>query len=164
MLKVQSNGIGKGGAFHIATFTNKVFDFVAMTHRRNALGNDRTRVEFSRDVMRRGTDEFDAALMRTVIRLRTGKGRKERMMDVDHPSVPTKRDRFRENPHVAGQHHKIGFKFIEHCSKRTFLRCSRISSEATIDQTKRNAMLSGEFASRRFVGNDRNNVNIEFTE
>ena len=102
MLKVQPNCISKGGAFHIPTFTNKVFDFVAMTHRRNALGNDRTRVEFSRDVMRRGTNELDAALMRTVIRLRASKSRKERMMDVDHPSVPTKRDRFRENPHVAG--------------------------------------------------------------
>jgi hypothetical protein len=41
MLKVQSNRIGEGRAFHIATFTHKVFDFVAMTHGRDALGNER---------------------------------------------------------------------------------------------------------------------------
>jgi hypothetical protein len=164
MLKVQSNCSSKGRAFHIPPFANKVFDFVAMTHRRDALGNDRARVEFGRDVMRRGTNELDAALMRPVIRLRTGKGRKERMMDVDHPSVPTLRDRFGKNPHVASQHYKIGFEFIEYRGKRSLLRCARISSEATIDQTKRNAMLSGEFASRGFVGNDRDNINIEFTK
>ena len=135
-----------------------------MTHGRDALGNDRARVEFGRDVMRRSANELDAALMGTVIRLRTGKGREERMMNVDHPPVPSNRDRFRENPHVAGQHHKIGFEFIEHCGKRCLLFCARISSEATIDQTERNAMLSGEFASSRFVRNDRNNVDIEFTE
>ena len=77
MLEVQSNCIGEGRAFHIPSFTNKVFDFVAMTHRRNALGNDRACIKFGSDVMRRRSNELDAALMRTVIRLRSGKSRKE---------------------------------------------------------------------------------------
>ena len=135
-----------------------------MTDRGDALSDDRTGIEFGSHVMRGRADQFHSAVMSTVIGLCSRKCGKKGMVNVDHSPVPLFGDRRGEDAHIASQDDKIWREIFQRFSKRHFLSRSRVTRETTVDQSKRDCVLSSEIGGSCLVGNDGNNINIEFTE
>jgi len=70
-------------AFDIATLADEIVWGIAMADALDVLIDDRALIEVAGDVMRGGTDQLDATLVRLVIGTCALKTRQKRMMDVD---------------------------------------------------------------------------------
>jgi len=128
MLEVETHGRGQRGALNLPPLAHEVLDLVAMTDRRDPLGDDRSRIEFRRHVVGRGADQFHTALMSPVVGLGASEGGQEGVVDVDHPTVPSIGDLLGEDAHVTSQHHKVGSQFIEGGGEGRLLRCSGLAA------------------------------------
>ncbi len=67
----------------IATQRDEIIRCMRMIDALHGLFDDRSFVEIGGDIMRRGADDLDAALVRLVIRLGAFEARQEGMEDVD---------------------------------------------------------------------------------
>src|ERR1700704_3977173 len=70
-------------AFDIAALADEIVGHIAVADALDVLVDDRTLIERAGDVVRGGADQFDAALMRLMVRPRALEARQKRMMDVD---------------------------------------------------------------------------------
>lgn len=85
VFEVKAYAGDQGGAFEVGALADQVLDGVAVVDAAGGLFDDRPGVEFIGDVVAGGADEFDAALVRVMVRLGTGKGGEEAVVDVDDP-------------------------------------------------------------------------------
>ena len=77
------------------------------------LFDDRTFIEVRGDIVGRGADQLDAALMGLVIGLGPLERGQERMVDVDDPAIEAGRELVGQDLHVAGQHHEISAGLLD---------------------------------------------------
>jgi len=70
-------------ALGIASQRGEIFHRLAVVHPRHVLFDDRPFVKFGRHVVRSGTNQFHAPLMRLVIRLGSLEAGQEGVMDID---------------------------------------------------------------------------------
>ena len=84
-LHMEAHSAGKNDFFNVAPFANHVLDRVFMCDADNILLNNRTRIQFGGDVVTCRTDNFHASVVCLMVRLRTNKCRKQRMMNIDNP-------------------------------------------------------------------------------
>src|SRR6202012_851820 len=83
ILQVTPHGPRQHAALDVAALAHEIVRRIAMADALDVLVDDRALVEVAGDVMRGGTDQLDAALMRLMIGPRTLEARQERVMDVD---------------------------------------------------------------------------------
>ena len=83
MLEMPADRPGERSALHIAALLNQISNLVAMRDSQDILLDNRTLVQFVRNVMAGCADQLDAALECRVIWARACKGRQERVMNVD---------------------------------------------------------------------------------
>src|SRR3984893_2590021 len=95
-------------ALDITALANEIVGRIAVADALDVLVDDRALIEGTGDVMRGGADQFDAALMRLMVRPRAFEAGQERVMDVDAAPRQLRRYCVREDLHVARQHHEIG--------------------------------------------------------
>src|ERR1700761_7394178 len=67
ILQMMAHGARQHAAFDIAALADEIVRRVAVTDAFDVLVDDRPLVEITRDIMRRGADQLDAALMRLMV-------------------------------------------------------------------------------------------------
>src|SRR5437868_2717713 len=73
--EVPVDGLGEDSFLQVAALANQVLDTVAVRHAGDVLVDDRTFIQIARRVVRRGADEFHAALVGLMIRTSASKRR-----------------------------------------------------------------------------------------
>lgn len=120
---------------------------------------NRALVEIGRHIMRRCTDEFDAAVIGLVIGLSTFETRQEGMVDIDDFSSHFDGEIIRQNLHIAGEDDEIGFGAGNEL-RQLFLLCVFVVFGHRQDII-RNALVFGSAARIFMVGDDGNNVGVQ---
>src|SRR5271157_494767 len=107
VFQVPAHGAREYDLLQVATLAHHVLDGVAVRHAYRVLLDDGPLVQSGGDVMTGGSDDFDSALKRPMIRLGPNKSRQKRMMDVDQPEQIVADEFGAEYLHVAGEHDEV---------------------------------------------------------
>ena len=91
----------------VATDLGQILRRHRMVHAFDVLVDDGTLVQVRGYVVGGGADDLDAAGMRLVVRTRALEAGQEAVMDIDGTAIQRAAHVFRQNLHVAGQHHQI---------------------------------------------------------
>ncbi len=111
--------------------------------------------------MRGGADQFDAALVRLMIRPRALEARQKRMMDVDAAARKLRRHLVREDLHIARQHNEIGFGLSNQIPDRSLLLALGLFRHRQM--VERNVTkIEIAVGLARVIGDDRGRDHLEF--
>src|ERR1017187_6994953 len=99
---MPGHGAREHAALDVPSLARERLGGVVMAHGLHILLDDRTLVQILGHVMGGGADQFYAARMRLMIRLRALESRQERGVDVDALPRQFAGELVRENLHVAG--------------------------------------------------------------
>jgi len=104
---VSLDGGNQNVLFQCPSLPEQVVHFIAVRNARNVLFDDRALVQICRGVVRRRADQFDAPLVRAMVRPATHESRQEGMVDVDDAIVEAAAKVVRYDLHVPGKHDQI---------------------------------------------------------
>ncbi len=107
MLHVCTHGSGQHDRFKVTTTAGELGNVVAVRHSGDILFDDRSFIEVAGHVVRRGTDDLHATIMRLAIRVGADECGEERVVDVDHLAVPLVGEPRGQHQHVAGEDDEI---------------------------------------------------------
>ncbi len=94
--------------FGITPLGGEVFNGFRVIYTSHILFNDGAFVKVCGDIVRRGADQFDAPIVRLVIRLGALEAGQERVVNVDGAARQLAAQVVRQNLHVTRQHHQLG--------------------------------------------------------
>ena len=158
-LDVPTHGAGKDDFFEVAALTDEVLDSLLVGDADDVLLDDGAFVQFRRDVMAGGTDDFDTAVMGGVVGPGSGKGGEEAVVDVDDPVWPGSADVIGEDLHVAGEDDGFDLMFFQKGQLPGFgLRFVFLGDR---DDVKGNAEALGSGAQGVVVGDDEGDVCLQ---
>ena len=83
VFQMVAHGAGQHAAFNVPPLAHEIIRRVAMGDALHILLDNRAFIEIRGDVMRRGADEFDAALMRLVVWLGPFEAGQKGVVDID---------------------------------------------------------------------------------
>jgi Predicted membrane protein (DUF2207) len=121
VFEVQAQRVGQHDRFEIAAAPFETGGIVAVRDRHHLLGDDRSVIELPRDVVRSRADHLHTPRVRLSVRTRPHERRQERMMDIDHPTLPLVDKPPRQHAHVASENNNIGRVFAQQLAERLFL-------------------------------------------
>src|SRR3974377_692905 len=104
---MPAHGAREHDLLQVAAFTHNVLYRVAVRDAYSVLLDDGSFVKSGGDVMAGGSDDFDSALKRPVIRLGPNKSRQKRVMDVEQPQQILADEFGAEYLHIAGEHDEV---------------------------------------------------------
>ena len=131
-----------------------------MRHADDILFDDRAFIEVGGDVVSRGTDDFNTAIMSRVIGLGTGKCRQKRVMDVENAEREDLHKCGAENLHVARENNEI---YIGRTQYLEVLRLGLgLARGKYWDVMERDAMAFSEGGVVGMIGQDQSNINRPF--
>ena len=87
---------------------------VFFVHRHRGLHDDWSRVGLRRHEMDARAVNLDTGRQRTLVRIQSFECRQERRVDVEKPALPALHERWREQPHEAGEADEIDLMPREH--------------------------------------------------
>ena len=111
MLNVPTHGARQNRFFDVAPFLDEILELIAVRDAHDVLFDNWPFVQFLRHVMAGRTDKFYAALEGVMIGPGSAEGGQKGMMDVDDSLPVSLHERWRENLHVARQHHEADVVF-----------------------------------------------------
>src|SRR5512146_120967 len=120
----------------IAPVAHQIVHRIAVVDAHRILFDDRPGIQLVGHVMAGRADEFDAALMGLVIRLRTDEGRQEAVVNVDDAARVALAQCGRQDLHEPRQYHDVAAMLFEQCGDSVECR----SLVLHIDMDERDAM------------------------
>src|SRR5262245_21625050 len=109
MFQMPAHGSVENEAFEIPAFLDQVFELISMGYPDDVLFDDRPVVQNFCNVMAGGPNQLDAPRKRSMVRPRTAKCGKERMVHVDDSSRILADECGGKDLHVTGENDEIGF-------------------------------------------------------
>ena len=102
-----AHGAGQDAPLDVAADRDEPLGRLGVRDADDVLLDDRALVEVGRDVVGRGADELDAAVVRLVVGLGALEAGQERVVDVDGPALEGAAQAVAEDLHVAGEHDEV---------------------------------------------------------
>src|SRR5690554_7139714 len=102
---------------NILTQANHVFDGVAMADANNVLLDDRAFIKILGYVVAGSSNQLHTTAVSLVVWPGTSERRQEAVVDIDHLARILFTKGSRQDLHVTGQNHHIGFRSEEHTSE-----------------------------------------------
>ena len=100
------DGVGEHDLLQVLALQHQTLWRVLMRDARHILFDDRTGIQLSRHIVRRGTDDLHTALVGLMVGFRTDECRQERVVDVDDVVRVLGDHLVGDNLHIARQHDK----------------------------------------------------------
>ena len=129
-LDVGAHRSGEHDGLEVTAPAGELGDVVTVGHVGDVLGDDWTLVEVRGHVVRGGPDDLDTPVVGLSVRIGPDERRKERMVDVDHPSEPVHREVAGQHEHVAREHDELDVERPEQVAERPLLIAAGIVSRS----------------------------------
>lgn len=111
VVNVEADAFGEGDALAVAAQADEVVGRVEMLHAVDFLLDDGTGVEIGGDIVAGGSDQFHAAGVGLLVRVRADESGQEAVVDVDDSAVELLAELLRQDLHETGEDDEFDFLF-----------------------------------------------------